>query len=81
MLSLTGKKEKDKMDDLKKELEVDVHRIPIDECYRRFGCNPTTGLTSIQARAGLEKHGPNAILAQLVKKLIIFTTLTGFRNK
>ena len=49
------------MDDLKKELEVDVHKIPQDECYRRFGCNPSTGLTSIQARAGLEKHGLNAL--------------------
>ena len=49
------------MDDLKKELEVDVHKISLDECYRRFGVNPSTGLTSIQARAGLEKHGPNAL--------------------
>ena len=54
-------KGKEKLDDLKKELDVDTHKIPVEEVYRRFGVNPTTGLTSSQARAGNEKHGPNAL--------------------
>ncbi len=49
------------MDDLKKELEVDVHKIAPEEVFRRFGVNPSTGLTSIQAKAGYDKHGPNAL--------------------
>jgi len=50
-----------KLDDLKKELEVDVHKISAEEVFRRFGVNRQTGLTSAQAKAGLEKHGPNAL--------------------
>jgi len=46
---------------LKKELEVDVHKISAEEVFRRFGVNRQTGLTSAQAKAGLEKHGPNAL--------------------
>ena len=49
------------MDDLKKELEVDVHKISLDDLYRRFGVSPETGLTASQAKAGIEKHGPNAL--------------------
>jgi len=61
-LHFAGKdKGKEKLDDLKKELDVDTHKIPVEEVYRRFGVNPTTGLTSSQARAGNEKHGPNAL--------------------
>ena len=44
---------------MKKELEVDVHKISAEEVFRRFGVNRQTGLTSAQAKAGLEKHGPN----------------------
>merc|ERR1711992_267484 len=49
------------MDDLKKELEVDVHKISADELFKRFGVNPATGLTASQAKAAFEKHGPNAL--------------------
>ena len=60
--SIAGKKDKgEKMDDLKKEMDVDFHKIPLDECYRRYGVNPSTGLTSMQAKAGLEKHGRNEL--------------------
>lgn len=44
---------------MKKELEVDVHKISAEEVFRRFGVNRQTGLTDAQAKAGLEKHGPN----------------------
>jgi len=53
--------EKAKLADLKKELEVDVHKLPIEELYKRFGVNPVTGLTTSQAKAAFEKHGPNAL--------------------
>jgi sodium/potassium-transporting ATPase subunit alpha len=50
-----------KLDDLKKELEVDVHKIPLEELFRRFGVNRQTGLTDAQAKAGIEKHGHNCL--------------------
>ena len=50
-----------KLDDLKKELEVDVHKLSVDEVYRRYGTNAQTGLTSAQAKANLERDGPNAL--------------------
>merc|ERR1711953_684549 len=53
--------DKAKLADLKKELEVDVHKLPQDELFKRFGVNPATGLTASQAKAAFEKHGPNAL--------------------
>ena len=35
-----GKKE-DELDDLKQELDMDEHKIPIEELYDRLGTNPT----------------------------------------
>ena len=29
------------LDDLKKELELDHHKIPITELYKRYNCSPT----------------------------------------
>merc|ERR1719295_1488107 len=49
------------LDDLKKELEVDDHKITIDELHKRYEVNPETGLTSAQAKANVEKYGPNAL--------------------
>ena len=49
------------MEDLKKELEVDVHKLSVEEVYQRFGTNPQTGLTAAQAKANFERDGPNAL--------------------
>merc|ERR1711899_66061 len=54
-------KSKAKLDDLKKELEVDVHKLSQDDLFKRFSVNPDTGLTAAQAKAAFEKHGPNAL--------------------
>ena len=56
-----GSKHEENLDDLKKELELDVHRITVMELCQRFGTNVETGLTSAQARANLERDGPNAL--------------------
>jgi sodium/potassium-transporting ATPase subunit alpha len=55
------KSKDDRLEDLKKELEVDIHKLPVDEVYRRFGTNPNTGLTSSQVKASQEKHGMNCL--------------------
>jgi len=54
-------KEKAKLADLKKELEVDVHKVAIDELYKRWSTNSVTGLNASQAKTNYEKFGPNAL--------------------
>jgi hypothetical protein len=34
------KKIKGNLDDLKRELELDEHRIPVEDLYRRMKCDP-----------------------------------------
>ncbi|XP_045105773.1 sodium/potassium-transporting ATPase subunit alpha-like isoform X1 [Portunus trituberculatus] len=55
-----GEKEKD-MDNLKQELELDEHKVPIEELFQRLSVNPDTGLTQAEARRRLERDGPNAL--------------------
>uniref|UniRef100_T1IZN5 Cation-transporting P-type ATPase N-terminal domain-containing protein n=1 Tax=Strigamia maritima TaxID=126957 RepID=T1IZN5_STRMM len=55
------KKAKDDMDDLKKELDMDEHKVPIDELYTRLGTDPNLGLTNTKAKQVLERDGPNAL--------------------
>merc|ERR1712055_49943 len=54
-------KEQAKLADLKKELEIDVHKISADELIKRFETNLENGLTAAQAKAKLEQYGPNAL--------------------
>ncbi|XP_070549083.1 sodium/potassium-transporting ATPase subunit alpha-3-like isoform X2 [Ptychodera flava] len=58
-----SKKQKGKkdLDELKKEIEIDDHKIPIDELYARHQTNPETGLTAAQAKEKLARDGPNAL--------------------
>merc|ERR1711971_1241792 len=44
-----------------KELEVNDHRLSPEELYKKYKCNPETGLTASQAKANLERDGPNAL--------------------
>jgi len=59
-----GKKkagEKERMDDLKQELELDVHKVEIDVLCKRFDTDITKGLTSSQAESNFAQYGPNAL--------------------
>lgn len=56
-----GKKAKPDMEDLKQEVSMDEHKIPIEELYIRLGTNPETGLTTQQAKEIYERDGPNAL--------------------
>ncbi|OQR70780.1 sodium/potassium-transporting ATPase subunit alpha-like [Tropilaelaps mercedesae] len=49
------------LDALKQEVDMDEHKIALEDLYARLGTNPTTGLTSQQAREVLERDGPNAL--------------------
>jgi len=58
-----GKKrnEKQNIEDLKQEVIMDEHKIIFDELYVRLKTNPDTGLTFSQAKAVLERDGPNSL--------------------
>merc|ERR1711910_163678 len=56
----SGKKEKN-LNELKRELEIDVHRVSVDELCKRFGSNVAEGLTDDQVAKGIEEHGLNQL--------------------
>merc|ERR1711931_383411 len=56
-----AKKKKTDVNELKQELEIDVHKISADELLMRFGTNLENGLTEEQAKAKLEEHGLNQL--------------------
>lgn len=50
-----------KLDNLKKEIEIDDHKLSLAEFYQKFQTNPEKGLTSAQAKQILARDGPNAL--------------------
>lgn len=38
----TKKERKEKLDDLKQELDIDFHKISVEELYQRFNTHPET---------------------------------------
>ncbi|XP_054760297.2 sodium/potassium-transporting ATPase subunit alpha-3-like isoform X1 [Lytechinus pictus] len=57
-----GKKQKKKdLEELKKEMEFDDHKIPMDDLIGRLKTNIDRGLTQDQAAAVLARDGPNAL--------------------
>ncbi|XP_067939031.1 sodium/potassium-transporting ATPase subunit alpha-B-like [Watersipora subatra] len=55
------KSKKPDMNELKQELTMDEHTIPIEELYHRLSSNPEMGLTVDKAREVLERDGPNEL--------------------
>lgn len=57
------KKKKDSkcLDDLKKDIVIDDHEIPLADLLARHGTSQTTGLTEGEAQARLKRDGPNAL--------------------
>ena len=47
--------------DLKKELELDVHRVDVTELCSRFKTSVKSGLTKEQAEVGQAQYGPNQL--------------------
>jgi sodium/potassium-transporting ATPase subunit alpha len=52
---------KPETDDLKKEVEMDEHQIPIADLEARLGTNVQTGLTAAAAKQLLEQNGYNEL--------------------
>lgn len=55
------RKGKEDLEELKQELEMDEHKIDIDELYERLGTDPNTGLTVERAKEVLLRDGPNQL--------------------
>ncbi|XP_055839059.1 sodium/potassium-transporting ATPase subunit alpha-like [Episyrphus balteatus] len=51
----------DNLDNLKKELETDFHKISLHEICQRFQTDPIQGLSQARALELLERDGPNAL--------------------
>jgi len=57
-----GAKKKGKdLNELKQELEIDVHKVDVDVLCKRFNTHVEKGLTSEQVKKGIEEHGLNQL--------------------
>merc|ERR1711931_604818 len=56
-----AKKKKTDLNELKQELEIDVHRVSVDELCKRFNSNVGEGLTDDQVAKGIREHGLNQL--------------------
>merc|ERR1711944_53019 len=56
----SGKKGKN-LNELKQELEIDVHRVSVDELCKRFNTNVSEGLTDDQVAKGIAEYGLNQL--------------------
>ncbi|KAG5265298.1 hypothetical protein AALO_G00240710 [Alosa alosa] len=54
------RKEKD-LDELKKEVDIDDHKISLEELSQRYGVDLSRGLTNKRAVEILARDGPNAL--------------------
>ena len=61
MFYFVAKKKATDLNDLKQELDIDVHKVTLDELCKRFHTDLETGLTSEQAKANQEEYGFNAL--------------------
>merc|ERR1719228_875096 len=57
----TAKKKGRNLQELKQELEIDVHKVSVEELCKRFNSNIENGLTEEQAIKGQKEYGPNSL--------------------
>nr|CAX72583.1 Na pump subunit [Schistosoma japonicum] len=53
--------QKTDLNELKQELDMDEHKIPLSELYARLHTDPNIGLKPDEAKIRLERDGPNAL--------------------
>ncbi|TKR61221.1 hypothetical protein L596_028362 [Steinernema carpocapsae] len=71
-----------KLEDLKKDIDIVEHKIPIQELYEKLGTDPDKGLTESKA-AKLLLHGCNGLTPKKEKSKIVFffiNCFTGLNN-
>ncbi|XP_046344177.1 sodium/potassium-transporting ATPase subunit alpha-like [Haliotis cracherodii] len=54
-------KKKENLDELKQELEMEEHKIPLEELYERLGSDPNMGHSVEKAKEILLRDGPNML--------------------
>merc|ERR1712106_700760 len=57
----SGQKKGKDLNELKQELEIDVHKVSVEELCKRFKTEIERGLTDSQAAKGLIEHGKNEL--------------------
>nr|XP_049706808.1 sodium/potassium-transporting ATPase subunit alpha [Helicoverpa armigera] len=66
---------------LKKEIQTDMHLIPLKQLYEQLQTDPINGLTNARARELLEYYGPNTLTPASEygwPKVLIKSLCTGF---
>jgi len=58
---LYTKPKQENLNELKQELDIDFHKVPLADLYQRLGTNPDTGLTNAQVKHNQERDGPNRL--------------------
>merc|ERR1719361_181940 len=56
-----GAAEKKNLNELKQELEIDVHKVDLDVLCKRFKTSVENGLTDAGVQAGIAEHGLNQL--------------------
>merc|ERR1719285_702487 len=56
-----GKKKDKNLDELKQELEIDVHKVTVDELCKRYGTNVENGLDEKQLAKNQAEYGKNEL--------------------
>uniref|UniRef100_A0A673MVJ5 Sodium/potassium-transporting ATPase subunit alpha n=1 Tax=Sinocyclocheilus rhinocerous TaxID=307959 RepID=A0A673MVJ5_9TELE len=56
-----GKKSKKDMEELKKEVELEDHKLTLEELNRKYSTDLNKGLTNFRAKEILARDGPNAL--------------------
>jgi sodium/potassium-transporting ATPase subunit alpha len=63
-----------KLDDLKQEVAMEEHRIPLEQLCSQLQTDPELGLTPDQAKEILARDGPNALTPQKkVSEWVVFS--------
>jgi len=58
---MPAKPKQENLNELKQELDIDFHKVPLADLYQRLGTNPDTGLTNAQVKHNQERDGPNRL--------------------
>lgn len=48
---VSAKPEQENLNELKQELDIDFHKVPLTDLYQRLGTNADTGLTNAQVKS------------------------------
>nr|XP_041569105.1 potassium-transporting ATPase alpha chain 1-like [Taeniopygia guttata] len=55
------RKERQRLEEMKQELELDDHKLDVKELEIKYGTSATKGLSEAEAAARLQRDGPNAL--------------------